>query len=945
MKTKLISFLLFTISYLGFSQTTSIPDANFEQALIDLGIDSDGIINGQILTIDAQSFNGILDVSNKNISDLKGIEAFTNIYGIQCQDNNLTSLDLSAIPFIYFVGCWNNQLTSINFGSNAVLSSLSCKNNLLPSLDVSNFSDLEFLQCYENLLSSLDVSNNTKLKELQCDSNQLTSLDLSQNTLLEYLYCSGNEISNFDFSNNPSLKKLVCSGNNLTSLDLSSNTSLSYLQCSSNELTSLDISSNPALTFFKSLNNMLLDLNIKNGNNTAINSNDFNVSNNPNLTCIQVDDINYSNTNWIQKDATASYALNCDTTPQTVNIPDNNFEQALIDLGIDSDGIVNTQTLLNDIQGITILNVSSKSISDLTGIESFTSLENLNCSSNQLSSLDLSNNEQIGFLDCSENLLTSLNLGLAPDLYYLICSKNLLTSLDVSNYANLDVLSCEDNKLTSLNVNITGLQLLYCQENLLTNLNLPNNSSLRVIFCDNNKLGSLDLSNCPQLEILNCFQNELTTINISNNLALEDLNCFSNQLTSLDISNNTQLDFLSCSDNNLSDINVLNNTLLETLACGGNNISDLDVGQNPLLGFLLCENNQLTNIEISNNKALTTFWCNNNQITSLDLSNHALLYDVNCSNNQLTFLNIKNGNNTTITGSSEFNDLNALNNPNLTCITVDNATYSTTNWTNIDAQTSFSEDCGIVWSSDSSDYSNFSATNSDSDAFTWETENGNVTAKGLVTGTSFFSKSYDDIAGALTPDNLLITPSGAITIPNNASSISFKLNVEASNSDRPAENFAVYVFDEAIGQSLDNKIYEETLTVGGTGTAKDITATIPTSFAGKTIGIIIRHYNTTGQDKLYVDNFEVSYEASTLSLSEPFVQSFSLYPNPTKNIVYLSIAQESYFTLTNINGQVLNKGRLFKGNSNVDLSLLNNGMYFFSFQSSNGIITKKIIKK
>tara|TARA_R110002049_G_scaffold65035_1_gene170979 strand:+ start:117987 stop:120212 length:2226 start_codon:yes stop_codon:yes gene_type:complete len=249
-----------------------------------------------------------------------------------------------------------------------------------------------------------------------------------------------------------------------------------------------------------------------------------------------------------------------------------------------------------------------------------------------------------------------------------------------------------------------------------------------------------------------------------------------------------------------------------------------------------------------------------------------------------------------------------------------------------------------IWTSNSDDYTNFTATNSDGDAFTWETENGNIAAKGLITNTSFFSKSYDATAGNLTPDNLLITPTGAINVPSNVSSISFKLNVEASSSERPAEHFAVYVFDEAIGQSFDTKIHEETLTVGGTGSAKDIIASIPTSFAGKTIGIIIRHYNTIGQDKLYVDDFEVNYEASTLSVKEKNNQNLSLYPNPTKDNIHLNTTQESLFVLTNINGQVLINGTLDKGENTINLAEFQNGLYFLNIKSNLGTITKKIIK-
>ena len=97
------------------------------------------------------------------------------------------------------------------------------------------------------------------------------------------------------------------------------------------------------------------------------------------------------------------------TIAQTTSIPDNNFEQALIDLGHDSgplDGVVPTA----NISGLTTLNVSSKGISDLTGIEDFTALTALWCTSNNLTNLDVSTNTALTTLNSSSNSLTSLDV-------------------------------------------------------------------------------------------------------------------------------------------------------------------------------------------------------------------------------------------------------------------------------------------------------------------------------------------------------------------------------------------------------------------------------------------------------------------------------------------------------------------------------------------------------
>ena len=92
-KLLLLLFLGFTL--VGFSQTTLIPDPNFEQALIDLGYDT-APINGSVPTVNISSVTQ-LGVNDKNISDLTGIEDFTALTYLDCRDNQLTSLDLSYI--------------------------------------------------------------------------------------------------------------------------------------------------------------------------------------------------------------------------------------------------------------------------------------------------------------------------------------------------------------------------------------------------------------------------------------------------------------------------------------------------------------------------------------------------------------------------------------------------------------------------------------------------------------------------------------------------------------------------------------------------------------------------------------------------------------------------------------------------------------------------------
>jgi len=111
---------------------------------------------------------------------------------------------------------------------------LNCDNNLLTSLDVTNNTALTQLFCYKNQLSSLDVTKNTALTRLWCFSNQLSSLDVSSNTALTVLYCYNNQLIGLDVSYNTALTSLGCGNNLLTNLDVSKNTALTGLGCASN---------------------------------------------------------------------------------------------------------------------------------------------------------------------------------------------------------------------------------------------------------------------------------------------------------------------------------------------------------------------------------------------------------------------------------------------------------------------------------------------------------------------------------------------------------------------------------------------------------------------------------------------------------------------------------------------------------------------------------------
>ena len=92
-----------------------VPDVKFEQILIAEAIDSDGIVNGQILTSDAQNITklelGSSSYDQGKIQDLKGIEAFVNLENLEGQFNGVNNtMNLSTLT----------KLKVLNFPSNAI---------------------------------------------------------------------------------------------------------------------------------------------------------------------------------------------------------------------------------------------------------------------------------------------------------------------------------------------------------------------------------------------------------------------------------------------------------------------------------------------------------------------------------------------------------------------------------------------------------------------------------------------------------------------------------------------------------------------------------------------------------------------------------------------------------------------------------------------------------
>ena len=178
---------------------------------------------------------------------------------------------------------------------------------------------------------------------------------------------------------------------------------------------------------------------------------------------------------------------------QIVNIPNANFKARLLlastsqqiaynssgaTMKIDTNNDGNIQ--VSEALLVHQLYVMQQSIADLTGIESFTNLRNLQCSTNQLTVLNINSLTNLTTLGCSFNQLTSLNVSNLNNLISISCSNNQLTVLDFSNLNALTSITCSNNQLSVLNVNnMNNLVTLNCENNNLTSLDVSNKIFLK----------------------------------------------------------------------------------------------------------------------------------------------------------------------------------------------------------------------------------------------------------------------------------------------------------------------------------------------------------------------------------------------------------------------------------------------------------------------------------
>lgn len=450
MRKTLLSFFILLTTLTVQAQIVNIPDANFKNALLNHNpvIDLNG--DGQIQVSEAVAVTGNIIVSNKNIFDLTGIQAFINIQALYCDNNQLTTLNFGNLTRLTTLECRSNKLISLNVTNLPSLVILTCHVNQLTSLPLNQFPSLQALSCYSNKLTSLVFNNSVPLYILDCSNNLLTTLTINNSSNLWMLECNNNQITSLSLGNSPRLQILVCSNNKIASLTIGNAPLLTDLYCNNNMIPSMSLNNVSSLQVLQCGNNKISSLLLNNANNLKYLYCSYNK-----LTALS-----FTNYPFLQR-------IDCDynnlTSITLIDLP------ALKDMFCDSNLV--TSLILNNLPNLEILFCNYNQLTSLN-INGLPSLQMLRINNNQLTSLLLSNLPGLFALECGKNFLTSLDLSQTP-VIYLTCPYNpnleyinikngaITTNASYFNFVSLPVLQsiCADEAEISVVNNALNIQL------------------------------------------------------------------------------------------------------------------------------------------------------------------------------------------------------------------------------------------------------------------------------------------------------------------------------------------------------------------------------------------------------------------------------------------------------------------------------------------------------
>ncbi len=592
-------------------------DADFWEVLKGIGAASE--VNGVCyIDLDTKEIN----CGYKNLTSLKGVEQFTNLERLNCQDNVLDEIDVSMMPSLKVLDCHSNPLTgTIKFHEN-----------------------LEELECW---LSQIDgnrilIPQNSSLKVFKIDSLQTPDLSFLYGLSLETLDCPYIDFGSLDFTYWPTLHDLRCDSCNLNDLNVAGLDQLEILRANDNSLTSLDLSGLTALNELYVNENGMPELILPSGVTlddaelgqtiagfSAIDNGDGTSS--FDLDALGIQDFNRvtltGNTVWTN--AGSSHAVTFPTgenATYSYDTGDANYPMPVtVDFGGGSQGgqndlQVNKSDFNSDFWNVLVdicaayedngdafirldtenIFCDGRGLGSIEGVNRFVNLKRLNCERNQITDIDLSglhleelnvNDNQLtiqALEDSGWDKTTIKTLEVAgmdfADISYLSgftaietlnCSRSSLTALDVSAITTLRKLDCQFNwDLASLEIN-SGLVDLEMGGTQLNETNVVlNGAQLTVIKLDG--IGfDLDILKTFNLTTLDVDSYAWGTFDFTPWPNLHDLRCDGSSLKSLTVAGLSDLYTLRANDNELTSLDLSGLTSLKELFVNGNALTEL----------------------------------------------------------------------------------------------------------------------------------------------------------------------------------------------------------------------------------------------------------------------------------------------------------------------------------------------------------------------------------
>lgn len=202
-----------------------------------------------------------MNLFQKGIESLEGIECFTKLKKLNCGKNQLTQLELKGCKALVLLDCSKNKITNIDIEKNDNLENLICSDNQLENLNLQGKNALQYLDCRNNQLQELDLTQVTALKEIYCGKNNIGVMDFTKTPNVISISCGDSQISSLNLQGCEKLELLECDNGNLSSLDVSGCQSLMFLSCNNNEITGiLDFSGFSKLQIINCNNNKISEI-------------------------------------------------------------------------------------------------------------------------------------------------------------------------------------------------------------------------------------------------------------------------------------------------------------------------------------------------------------------------------------------------------------------------------------------------------------------------------------------------------------------------------------------------------------------------------------------------------------------------------------------------------------------------------------------------------------